>query len=150
MVLAADDYIFLDKALKYFNLPSSVIQDISYEETGEVYPDIWITAAGSSRNGPVSLTVTQEWKKQTPIERHKRLTHEILHITGLDHWEKPRILDGGHTLLYSTIPQQDTFSWMVYYNIINDIPITPIAAVGGQRMILLLVALIILTLISYT
>lgn len=145
-----EDRAFIEEALKYFALPRNVIKDITYEETGASYPDIWIT---DPKQGPVTLTVTQEWKKQTEIERHKRLTHEILHITGMDHWDSPITLDGGHTLLYSTIPQKDTFSWMVYYNIVNDIkPITSPGAFAMprlQRCVIALLAIIYLFWVSY-
>lgn len=63
------------------------------------YPDIWVNPMTRE------ITVTQEWARQSAPERQKRLTHELLHLTGLQH---------SNVLGYSTYPDKDKFSKVVY------------------------------------
>lgn len=69
------------------------------------YPDIWIILLD-----PPVITVTQEWAKQDTDERRKRLTHEALHFTGLEHG----IIDD---MDYNTFPDKDEYSKWVYQKI---------------------------------
>lgn len=68
------------------------------------WPDIWTDGH--------TITVTKEWARQGVHERRKRLVHELLHLKGYTHG---RI--GG--LNYSTRPQKDTYSMMVYRRLIG-------------------------------
>ena len=75
---------------------------ISHSNSAKKWPDIWIEMGGI----PI-ITVTREWAKQNTHERRKRLVHEFLHLTGLDHGK----IDG---LDYNTEPRKDTYSRVIY------------------------------------
>ena len=75
------------------------------------FPDIWV-----EMDGVPKITVTQEWLRQSPDERGKRLTHEFLHLRGLQHDER---------IGYSTYPNRDTYSQEVYQDLITRNPYPP-------------------------
>lgn len=64
------------------------------------WPDIWV-----EKNRIPVITVTKEWSRQNVHERRKRLVHEFLHLTGMEHNEE---------IGYSTYPDRDSFSKRVY------------------------------------
>lgn len=120
------DYEFLYKSMRYFDLKGDKSEvTVFFDKSKEKYPDIWLiindvpTRAGKTK---YELYVTQEWKSQDTHERRKRLVHEVIHMAGYDHWFYHTYLYGGHKLLYSTQPDEDSFSWLVYFNILHDIP----------------------------
>ena len=80
---------------------------IKWSVSTEKWPDIWVEKG----RVPV-ITVTHEWSKQKVHERRKRLVHEALHITGLEHGKI-----GG--LEYSTDPSKDSYSKKVYQELIG-------------------------------
>jgi hypothetical protein len=93
------DKKWIIKALQHFGIKRI---GIAQSESRAKWPDIWCEMGGKY---PV-ITVTREWAKQGLHERRKRLTHEMLHLCGMQHDE---------SLGYSTYPQRDKFS-MRYYN----------------------------------
>ena len=78
---------------------------IARSNSKKKWPDLWVTFSEIPK-----ITVTDEWKKQGVHERRKRLTHEFLHLQGLDHNE---------SIGYSTHPEKDAFSKMVYMKLIT-------------------------------
>lgn len=93
------DRQFIDRAMKALNINKV---KIAWSDSQKKYPDIWVTLSR-----PPVITVTQEWARQSAAERRKRLTHELLHIKGLEHGRYGN-------LVYSTYPAQDTLSKFVY------------------------------------
>jgi len=92
----AEDLPFLQSASGILGVPTPNIKASLSRAT---YPDIWTDGK--------SITVTQEWAKQSPPERRKRFVHELLHLRGLEHGRIGR-------LNYSTYPALDSYSRYVY------------------------------------
>lgn len=111
------DFIFLNKTLSYFDIKRDKVKVFLDPSLAE-YPDIWIEL---KQNDSFDLYITNEWKSQNQTERHKRLVHEVLHMAGHDHWNHP-IDMGGFQMMYSTYPDEDSFSWFVYFSVLHDIP----------------------------
>lgn len=91
-------------------LPWSGIRRVafSWSNSKNKWPDIWV------RDGDIPvITVTKEWQRQRTHERRKRLVHEFLHLMGYDHG-----VYGG--LEYSTYPERDEFSKMVYRQLVSS------------------------------
>ena len=98
----ADERFLKRKALPYFGIPA--VRIISSSST-EKYPDIWVKMpAGQAPE----IYVTAEWRRQDYHERRKRLVHELLHVTGMEHNAK---------VGYNSRPDQDTYSMAVYKKI---------------------------------
>lgn len=112
-----EDIAFFEKALGYFEINKETIR-VFKDPSKEKYPDIWIIKNES--NDGWDLYLTNEWQSQHKIERHKRLVHEMLHMIGYDHWNHPSYIDG-FELLYSTYPDKDSFSWLVYFNVLHNV-----------------------------
>ena len=106
MILTKDDKEFMLKAMPVFGIEKV---KIAYSPSQARWPDIWV-----SLNRVPVITVTDEWRRQRPAERRKRLVHELLHCIGKQHDEK---------IGYSTIPVRDKFSKMVYRKLIRKNPI---------------------------
>ena len=103
VISEGDRKFIVERALPYFGVEKI---NIRWSSSFKKYPDIWL----SYRNGLPVITVTREWKRQSPDERRKRIVHEFLHITGMQH---------DRAIGYSTYPNQDTFSMRVYRDIIR-------------------------------
>ena len=78
---------------------------IKYDPNTKKWPDIWIELG----RVPV-ITVTDEWARQNMHERRKRLVHEFLHLSGMEHDE---------SIEYSTIPSRDKYSMGVYRKLVE-------------------------------
>jgi len=102
-LLSPEDRKFLRKGMKYFQVR---MLKIEWSPSQAKYPDIWISLDGQMPK----ITVTKEWMKQNSTNRQSRLTHELLHKTGLEHNEK---------IGYNTHPEADSFSKKVYLDIIK-------------------------------
>ena len=96
-ITAEDGKFVTEKIMPYFGI--SRLQ-IEYSPSRKTYPDIWVTKG----EVPV-ITVTDEWKRQSPDERRKRLVHEVLHLSGLSH---------NANIGYTSRPETDTLSKKVY------------------------------------
>ena len=95
--------------MPYFGIRSVALD---FVKTGKKWPDIWL----QTWMGYPKITVTEEWVRRPTHERRKRLVHELLHTRGLNHPFK-----GGKRigkLFYSTFPDKDTFSMIVYKDIL--------------------------------
>lgn len=82
----------------------------------QIHPDIWI----NNEDGINKIYVTPEWLRQPKFEKQKRIVHEILHILGEEHWSRPISISSktiNTNILYSTYPDYDTFSLLVWYNL---------------------------------
>ncbi len=92
------DVRFIKKVL----MPFAGVQKLflAYSPSRARWPDIWVEP-----NGVPKITVTQEWLRQSTMERRKRLTHEFLHLLGMSHDE---------SIGYSTFPGRDSYSMKVY------------------------------------
>ena len=102
--LGPGDKIFIEnKVMPYFNIPAVAIQ---YSPSKAKWPDIWCDVSKRI------ITVTDEWRRQNAAERRKRIVHEFLHLTGMQHHKVGR-------LDYNTKPALDTYSKAVYENIAN-------------------------------
>ena len=102
-IISKEDRRFLtEKAMPYFGVKALKIE---FSTSRKKYPDIWI-----SFNQVPIITVTDEWKKQSLTNRRSRLTHELLHIFGMEHDE---------SIGYSTFPARDKFSMRVYKHILG-------------------------------
>lgn len=93
-----DARVLTEKIMPYFGLSRIRIETSDSKKT---YPDIWIRTVG----GIPEITVTAEWLRQSPQERQKRLVHEVLHLTGLQH---------NDSIGYTSKPDTDTLSKRVY------------------------------------
>ena len=103
-MIPENDIKFLRRAMRQLGIKEvELVEDPSRAK----WPDIWVTT-GAGR--PV-ITVTQEWARQKPAERRKRLVHELKHLNGERHGRKK----GG--LLYSTRPEKDSYSRAIYKTI---------------------------------
>ena len=89
-------------------LPWSGVKSVRLATNGSTakWPDIWVDKS----NHVSTITVTKEWARQGIHERRKRLTHEFLHLMGMEHNE---------SIGYSTRPERDTYSKMVYMKLIQ-------------------------------
>lgn len=105
-IISKEDKLFALDLMKKFNIKGLRFR---FDPSEKEWPDIWITDLDSEI--PL-ITVTQEWQKQDKEERHKRLVHEVLHITGLNHGQKGK-------LNYSTYPEKDSYSKAVYEQLKN-------------------------------
>jgi hypothetical protein len=125
--------IWLKHLRKYFNITNKIT--FNYVYTNKTHPDIWIDLKTNN------ITVTNIWTNCNKMEKEKRLTHEILHYLGYQHWqnyyyilfnELQKIIPNLPTeyiynkkyvrLLYSTHPKSDTFSMIIYLIIKQSIP----------------------------
>ena len=100
-VLKSDMTFVRKYALPYFGI-KKVGFTIDYST--KKFPDIWCYP---DANPPV-IVVTQEWARQRAGERRKRIVHELLHISGLNHSKK---------IGYNSRPDLDTYSQRVYNEI---------------------------------
>lgn len=96
------DAEFTRLALKYFGLKRV---RLIVTDGKEDYPDIWC----SPEKG--KIWANQEWAKQKPTERRKRIVHELLHFVGMKH---------DYFIGYNTYPGLDIYSRKVYNNIIRN------------------------------
>ena len=96
-MLTKGDSAYMRKAMKALGVKNVKIEVSS---STAKWPDIWVNPS----NPPV-ITVTQEWARQSAPERQKRLTHELLHLCGMQH---------NSNISYDTRPAKDKFSKMVY------------------------------------
>ena len=99
-VLSVYDAEFLKKIMRLFGINRIAI---GWSDSTKRYPDIWCYPYET----PPRIVLTQEWRRQSTMERQKRLVHEFLHIRGMEHGRKG-IYD------YNTIPEKDSYSMMVY------------------------------------
>ena len=106
MILSSEDRQFVrTKLMPFFNIKAL---NIDYSPSKRKWPDIEVEL------GKVpTITVTDEWRRQSAMERRKRLVHEALHCVGLQHGRYGEYL-------YSTYPARDTYSRAVYRDIIKD------------------------------
>lgn len=82
--------------------------EVAWSKSRAKWPDIWV----EGDRVPPRITVTAEWARQGVHERRSRLTHEILHLRGLEH--------GQHEgLEFSTYPDEDEYSRAVYWGLLN-------------------------------
>lgn len=105
-IISKEDKLFALDLMKKFNIKGLIFK---FDPSEKEWPDIWITDLDSAIP---TITVTREWQKQDKEERHKRLVHEVLHITGLKHGKKGK-------LNYSTRPEKDSYSKEVYEQLKN-------------------------------
>lgn len=96
--------LFITVALIYFD-----IKNVRFRISGSTatYPDIWCTP----RSKPPVITVTGEWASKGKSDRERRIVHELLHCCGMEH---------GKPKGYSTYPDKDVYSWIVYEGIIEN------------------------------
>ncbi len=92
-----------DRILPYFHIKNV---DLTVVQTSYKHPDCWVHL----NKKPPLIVVTQEWLKQGSDERLKRLVHELLHLMGEKHGKRGK-------LLYSTYPDKDSYSMVVYNKI---------------------------------
>jgi len=102
--------IFKDKpfvlhALEKFNIKRV---KIAYDDSKAKYPDLWVIL-----NRIPVIVVTDEFLRQNRMEREKRITHEFLHLVGLQHG-KIGNLD------YNTVPEKDSYSLAIYKKVIGE------------------------------
>jgi len=91
------------KLLPFLGLSQVQVQSLSdYQAT---YPDIWVDCQTHT------ITVTPEWAKQSTHERRKRLLHEGLHLIGLRHNHRSRMMG------YYSRPERDALSMRLYLSI---------------------------------
>jgi len=102
--LTDNDRKFLKKAMREFGINKLGIQWSDYSKRR--YPDIWVVSNGQY---PV-IVVTAAWKHQNEAERHKRITHEFLHLVGMEH---------DNSIGYNTHPEKDSFSKRFYNAVFN-------------------------------
>lgn len=102
-VLNSTDRKFALNAMRYFGIKRL---NIDWSDSTKKWPDIWVYP----NERPPRIVVTPEWRRQNLAERQKRLVHEMLHIIGKNHNE---------SIGYSTYPNKDTYSKMVYRFISN-------------------------------
>lgn len=117
-MIRQEDIDFVNKIIPLMGITKNIV--LTTDPSTEPYPDIWIQRGVFSD----TITVTQEWAKQNHHERRKRLVHELLHSLGEQHWESSKIIDvSGQKLsiLYSTYPEKDTYSALVYSHLLNKI-----------------------------
>jgi hypothetical protein len=104
-MLTVGDKLFLQKMIHMFNLPGVRVM---WSDSPKKWPDIWCLPYEK----PPQIVVTAEWKRQLTHERRKRLLHELVHLTGLDHGK----ING---LDYNTIPGKDTYTRELYKRLIH-------------------------------
>lgn len=105
MVLEPNPHVsdpWLAKAARAMGIKEPI--KLEWSSSTKHWPDIWIEGN--------TITVTREWLRQNLKNRHVRLTHELLHLKGLKHGWKGK-------LLYSTHPEKDTFSRAYYDKLIQ-------------------------------
>ena len=136
-IISKNDIIFLNKAIKYFKIKNKKIS-IHWNNSKLKHPDIWVTNLHTLNP---QIFVTQEWFKQHKKERRKRLVHELYHIAGHHHWKQSKLVSTEYLkhilkinklpsefmkfkndknyiqLMYSTYPDEDSYSWLIYYKI---------------------------------
>ena len=127
------DIIFLEKACNTLDIKKKIY--LYCDNLIAKHPDIWV----KKKFNYYEIYVTKEWKKQSAKERRKRLAHELYHILGNNHWKEPIFFSikkivlimnkkklpiefkkyitnkDKIKLLYSTYPNKDSFSWVIYY-----------------------------------
>ena len=94
------DKVFLRQAMRKLGIKVVVID---WSQSAKKWPDIWCFP----NEVPPRIVVTREWARQKPAERHKRVTHELCHILGLEHG-----IIGG--MVFHTKPEKDEYSRYVY------------------------------------
>ena len=117
-MISQDDLNFVNKAIPLMGVTKTIV--VTTDPSTDPYPDIWIQKGLFSD----TITVTQEWAKQSQHERRKRLVHEMLHSLGENHWDEPKnmkINGVTYNVLYSTYPEKDTYSALVYSHLLNQI-----------------------------
>ena len=115
-MINGEDLEFVNKVIPLMGIKKSIV--VTTDPSTESYPDIWIQRGFFSD----TITVTQEWARQNTHERRKRLVHELLHSLGENHWDAPKNVNMGDktlSVLYSTYPDQDTYSALVYSYLLN-------------------------------
>ena len=103
-MIRSSDITFARELMRMYEIPRL---SLTMSNSQRKHPDIWVSLGEI----PI-ITVTREWARQITPERQKRLLHEILHITGLQHG---RI--GRYT--YSTYPDKDTYSNHMYLELLK-------------------------------
>lgn len=96
--LMPEDIFFTRKALRYFGVPR--VRFALHPST----PDI---AVQLGLEVPVIL-LGKKFIESSPRERHKKITHELIHIKGYHHSREMRELG------YFSEPERDTLSLVVY------------------------------------
>ena len=106
MVIPSGDKEFLvTQALPYFRVRRVVLRT---DPGTKEWPDIWVDPHAD----PPVITVTETWRRKPLHSRRSELVHELLHLKGLEHGT----YDG---LVYSTLPQLDTYSKAVYRRLLS-------------------------------
>ena len=111
-----DDLNFVQMIIPLMGITKTIVME--WDNSNDKYPDIWIQKGFFSD----TITVTREWQRQNFHERRKRLVHELLHSLGENHWDEPKIVNVNGvdiSVLYSTYPDQDTYSALVYSHLLN-------------------------------
>tara|TARA_Y100000389_G_scaffold202053_1_gene246369 strand:- start:5803 stop:6177 length:375 start_codon:yes stop_codon:yes gene_type:complete len=115
-----EDLKFIESAIRIMNVKNTIVIKYNTDESLPPYPDIWIQKGVFSD----TITITLECAKKNFHERRKRIVHELLHSLGEEHWDTPKeITINGKNLqvLYSTYPEKDTYSALVYSYLLNRI-----------------------------
>ena len=102
MNIEKDDVDFIKNAL----LPKLGIRYVylGWSDSKKTYPDVWCYPETNT------IIVTREWTRQSKQERQKRLTHEALHLIGMEH---------DSTIGYNSHPKVDTYSKKIYRELIQ-------------------------------
>ena len=100
--LTIGDKRFIIKLMRTFDIKKL---NIDFSSSRKKYPDLWCFPSEK----PPRIVVTREWERQNVDERRKRLVHEFLHFTGMEHDE---------SIGYSTFPNRDSYSKKVYRSLI--------------------------------
>ena len=106
LLMITGDSNFLKFAMDKFGIRFVMVE---WSGSQAKWPDIWCTIS------PPEITLTKEWARQNYHERRKRLTHECLHLKGEQHGKRG-------DLLYSPVPEKDTYSKFVYRQIMKGVP----------------------------
>ena len=117
-MIQEDDVNFLNSVTPLMGITKTIV--LTTDPSTEKYPDIWIQKGFFSD----TITVTQEWARQTIHERRKRIIHELLHSLGENHWGSSTFVKLGNKrdeVLYSTYPEKDTYSALVYAHLLNKL-----------------------------
>ena len=105
-LLTVSDTIFIRSLIKKYD--TGKIR-IGFSASHAKHPDIWI-----EMNGTPKITVTNEWRRQAMVERHKRMVHEI--VGHLVYRMEHGMYNG---LNFSTYPEKDTWSMERYRDIVG-------------------------------
>lgn len=83
------------------------------------WPDLWTDGK--------TITVTREWSAQKTEERRKRLVHELAGHIAFGWKHTPRM----ESLGFSTYPEKDWVSWMIYLDVIRGEVRPPVSYLRG-------------------